>query len=199
MFWSLFIIIPRALDTESASVVDDDEQSDIFYFVGPHRNLHYLQLAQDIFLRRQTILRPSLDDDTMSATVSEENYYDRDISRNVSGVSSRRYECLRYKCAEKDVSTSENVAFTLEKYLKARSSVAVRIKPKRTLPLHFRIGSNSISRRVSGNESVKLFAATQCQRTLLNTLFSADTLSLMHVHAENYCQLFTSVMCRSAQ
>ena len=46
MFYNLFIFCGYAR-REPASVVCNDEQGDLFYFAGPHRNRYWPQLTQE--------------------------------------------------------------------------------------------------------------------------------------------------------
>ena len=46
MFWSLLIFHGHST-REPASVVCNDEQGDLLYCAGQHRNLRYLQLTQE--------------------------------------------------------------------------------------------------------------------------------------------------------
>ena len=46
MFWSLFIFRKQST-REPALVVFDDDQGDLLYSAGPHRNLHQPQLTHE--------------------------------------------------------------------------------------------------------------------------------------------------------
>ena len=57
MFWSLFVFRVRST-REPASIVCNDEQGDLFYFAGPHRNVVATGKARERFWKKMQVNGP---------------------------------------------------------------------------------------------------------------------------------------------